>query len=561
MSQLSTQLWAKLRMGRHLLASVRRESRLKVAFVSISAALLWVGAFAVARAGFAWLDALAGPAAAGALTDLLLARLLAAFALLLMSLLTVSNILVAYATLYRSQDMGFLLRTPIATAPLFLGRFVESISLSSWASAYLASPVLLAYGLARDAAPTFYLAAVVFFVPFVVLPAALGNLTAMVGVRLLVTLAPGWRRVTAVIAAAATWVVVRSTLTLPRLGDDLSFDTLSRSLGYTQNPWLPSVWLSRGVLDAAAGRLGEAAFSFLLLLANASLLLWLTVLVAERWLLDGWHGLHGAGGGRRRRATFLGRIDGLLRAIPQPSRALVAKDLRMFWRDPAQWSQFLLFFGILIVYVANLRRSTATFSQEPWTSWIALLNIAACLLVLSTLTTRFVFPLVSLEGRRFWVLGLAPLTRGQVAWQKFWLSVVTTSVLTLGLAVVSAWQLRLAPLAFGVSVAGVAAATVGLSGLAVGLGSLYPNFDEDNPARVVSGMGGTLNFLLSLIYVVLLVGLLATVLHGPRLGAAIGVESSGPIGWIAALGIALGTAAATLLPMRLGIRNLERAEL
>ena len=31
-----------------------------------------------------------------------------------------------------------------------------------------------------------------------------------------------------------------------------------------------------------------------------------------------------------------------------------------------------------------------------------------------------------------------------------------------------------------------------LSGLAVGLGALFPNFKEDNPSKIVSGFGGTL---------------------------------------------------------------------
>ena len=32
-------------------------------------------------------------------------------------------------------------------------------------------------------------------------------------------------------------------------------------------------------------------------------------------------------------------------------------------------------------------------------------------LILSTFTSRFIFPLLSLEGRNFWVLGLFPLRR------------------------------------------------------------------------------------------------------------------------------------------------------
>ncbi len=124
----------------------------------------------------------------------------------------------------------------------------------------------------------------------------------------------------------------------------------------------------------------------------------------------------------------------------------------------------------------------------------------------------------------------------------------------------SAVQLELDRAAFALSIAGVAAATLALSGLAVGLGSLYPNFEEDNPARIVSGLGGTLNFLLSMLYVGLVGAGQAVVLLWGRVEARLGVDAypwvvSGAVAWIAVL-----TAVTCLVPLRLGLRNLERAE-
>ena len=52
-------------------------------------------------------------------------------------------------------------------------------------------------------------------------------------------------------------------------------------------------------------------------------------------------------------------------------------------------------------------------------------------------------------------------------------------------------------------------ASVTLTGLAVGLGALYPNFKEDNPSKIVSGFGGTFCLVLSFIYILGSVVLLA----------------------------------------------------
>jgi hypothetical protein len=42
---------------------------------------------------------------------------------------------------------------------------------------------------------------------------------------------------------------------------------------------------------------------------------------------------------------------------------------------------------------------------------IGSLNLGVVGLILSTFTTRFVYPMISLEGRRFWILGLLPVHR------------------------------------------------------------------------------------------------------------------------------------------------------
>src|SRR5690606_9597454 len=75
------------------------------------------------------------------------------------------------------------------------------------------------------------------------------------------------------------------------------------------------------------------------------------------------------------------------------------------------------------------------------------------------------------------------------------------------------YMLELAPIYYGLTVYSVMLTNLGLSGLAVGLGTLYPTFTEDNPARIVSGMGGTLNLLLSIGYITIVVAAQVVVLQ------------------------------------------------
>jgi ABC-2 type transport system permease protein len=51
--------------------------------------------------------------------------------------------------------------------------------------------------------------------------------------------------------------------------------------------------------------------------------------------------------------------------------------------------------------------------------------------------------------------------------------------------------------------------TFTLNGLAAGLGVLYPNFKESNPSKIVSGFGGTFCLVLSFLYILASVLVLA----------------------------------------------------
>lgn len=336
-----------------------------------------------------------------------------------------------------------------------------------------------------------------------------------------------------------------------------------QAMDRTQSNYLPSYWAAHGLRMAGDGNYAESLFWFLLLLSTALMAIYLTGQLAGKIFYPGWSYLMGQDKQRLRPLDRgpLGWLSSALRPIPEPYRSLFQKDITLFWRDPTQWSQFVIFFGIMAIYIANIRNTTRLYETEFWRGWIACLNVGAVTLIVATLTSRFVFPLISLEGRRIWILGLAPLTFRQLVWQKFWLSASLTSVFTVGLAFLSAHVLKLEPVHFALTVYSVFIANIGLSGLAVGLGALYPTFTEDNPARIVSGMGGTLNLLTSVAFVVCVVSIQVIALQWKVLGI---YQSDGQARIAFAVAVAAITGIGLLctwVPMRLGLRNLNSMEL
>ncbi len=199
--------------------------------------------------------------------------------------------------------------------------------------------------------------------------------------------------------------------------------------------------------------------------------------------------------------------------LSRPVRLLILKDLRTFRRDPAQWSQFLIFFGLLGFYFLNIPRLGYAVQSPSWRNLVSFLNLSVTALILSTFTSRFIFPLLSLEGRNFWVLGLFPLRREQILWGKFVFSVGIALLPTELLVSLSDLMLGMGPLMIGLHAAMVAVLCMGLSGISVGLGARLPNLRESDPSKIAVGFGGTLNLLVSLVFIFAIVTALAVPCH------------------------------------------------
>ncbi|HON45229.1 MAG TPA: hypothetical protein PLR86_07805, partial [Planctomycetota bacterium] len=182
-------------------------------------------------------------------------------------------------------------------------------------------------------------------------------------------------------------------------------------------------------------------------------------------------------------------------------------------------------------------------------------NLVATSLINCTFASRFIFPMLSLEGKRFWMLGVMPLEKTGILIAKFIFALVTLSITSEFLILLSCYMLRLPwtlTLLYGIITLFL---SLGSAGLSVGLGALYPNFKEDSPSKIVSGFGGTLNLILNLAFVLSIV-FFASVPSYWILRNRLSAYTSGI--WIF-LSVAT-TFTATFLPLYLGIRALKKLE-
>ncbi len=191
-----------------------------------------------------------------------------------------------------------------------------------------------------------------------------------------------------------------------------------------------------------------------------------------------------------------------------PMIAISLKDLRSFVREPGQWLQFLIIFALLSLYAISLRHMEYDRSNSQEAQMFAFLNLSVCALALSTLTTRFVFPQFSLEGRRFWILVMSPIQLSRIIIQKLILSTLFTGSATFAILILSGHMLQLPRSDITFFATAIVLLSIGLNAIAVGFGAIFPNLKESNSAKIVSGFGGTLCLITSFAYVASFIGCL-----------------------------------------------------
>jgi ABC-2 type transport system permease protein len=295
-------------------------------------------------------------------------------------------------------------------------------------------------------------------------------------------------------------------------------------LRFAENPYLPPWWAQQALSSALDANWSTWGYFVALLLSTAIGLSLIGEMIAGRRLRLELDALTGRPDASRRSSS---KAWYLIPFIPADLGLLAAKDVRLFLREPAQVLQFTMFFGLLAFYLLMLPRVGRAFLFDDW--WrpvVSLLNLTAVAMALATFTGRFVYPLLSLEGRRLWVLTLAPWPATRVVTAKFTFAMLIGLPVSVGLVVLSGKMLSLSVGIIAYQAAIITCMAIGFSAGALGLGARLADYHEDNPAKLVAGYGGTINLMATLIFSGLLLG-------GAVFPLLPGSSELGPWRWVA----------------------------
>ena len=495
-------------------------SRLRASLAAFMSMVIWVALFFIMLEGLFFLQK-----EAGAFTQETVEKVFNIFYASLMVMLFFSSAILIYGGIYQSQEVRFLMTTPTSAQRIFQYKFAEAVFLSGWGFILIGSPMLVAYGIVVNANWYYYILILPLMVAFTYIPTGLGAIVCLAVVHFFAPL-----RRPIVVASAVTVLGVIAwglwTVFFSRQNELLTpewFEETMVRLSTAENRLFPSWWLCSGLLEAARTENGsleyqswaQAVLFFALLVSNAMFLQLFAGMLAGKILFLSYNRLQTAT--RNRRAIGLRWLDAWIAKIlfisPTAIRLLLIKDFRVVRRDPLQWAQFLIFFGLVGLYFLNIKSIQDAAPFAGWVNLVSFLNLLVVGLILSTFTTRFIFPMISLEGQKFWILGLLPIERETILRGKFLFASIGTFIPSSLLILLSDSLLQLPTTILAVHEAVCLLLCTGLAAIAVGLGACIPNLRAISPSKIASGFGGTLNLVISAVYIIFIVGIAAGPCH------------------------------------------------
>jgi ABC-2 type transport system permease protein len=495
----------------------------------------------------------------------LIFQLLNVIFLTLFVMVLFSAIIASLSIYYISSDLDFLHSQPVSKGSIIRVRFAQTLVNASWVVLIFAFPIFLAYGYYFEVNAGYYLYLLASLPPFVVIPTLLGVL----GIMVLMWFFPT-DKAYQILSFMGLFYLACMIAFFRFLSPEKFFDkkvsdeaiiAFVESLKMPEFGFHPSSWITIGISSWTDQQTGTALWQLLYLYAAAAVLGGLFWWISRKIYFGSWRAYQEVKSAPRDKVSKTGTQKPFwLSALPFSTgqKGLFHKDLIVFSRDPSYWSQLFILAALVVVYIFNI--VNLPLENIVLKNVVSVLNVGLIGFVLSALASRFVFSTTSLEGNKMWTIYTSPLRMESFLLGKFLM--YFSPLLFIGelLVVVSNMLLQVDAYVMQVSIVGIFFITIGVVGMAIGMGAMYPKFKYENISEISSGTGGILFIISSLIYVGLVLALGARPMYVHFTQVFVGGADDLEVMSFYALVIFLSFYVA-IEPMRRGIRSLKERDL
>lgn len=438
-----------------------------------------------------------------------------------MVFLTVSagNILVGFATFYRSKEVNYLITKPVAFDKIFIVKFFDNFFYSSGTLLIIIFAALLAYGQYFNAGVGFYLFSYFFVIfPYILLAGCLGILLLFLLIKIAEKI--GAKPTLTILIA----IYLVSLFVFFRLNDPAELVTrstllqarLSLYLGMMDSPFLrlfPATWVSDTFYWISRDLNNLAIPSVLLLVITTGTALGTMYLTGKRFFFKSYQIVSELSAKGTSAAPVATEWKKPFSLFGTRFGVLLRKELMLFLREPVQVIHLALMILLIIIFAGSIggRPFRMFMSYDPQTqTTVYIVFFLFVHFLIASLALRFVFPHLSLEGETFWRLRSVPFNIKSYAAVKY--LIMLTLLLLLGLGLNQYANRRFDGTIYLLSLYASFFSVITLTSINFGCGGLFANFKEKNPIRISSSQGASIAFLISMGFIILEIILLSPVI-------------------------------------------------
>lgn len=414
-------------------------------------------------------------------------------------LLFTSSIITSISTFFRTPELEFLFSTPLRTEHIFFSKLVENGFYASWASLIISLPLIFSIAKVFNVETIYLIKWLILFVLMLFVATSLG-------IFIVFLISDLFKRFSLNFLISVIFIILISffifffifvkpdVFNLPQNATLEEVTKYLNSLEVEQFKYLPSGLVLQIIFNDINAKRSFIQYFYLsiYILLTTIFLLFIVKVYRKKYL---GFSLLNLSVKKKRSKILENRILSKNLEI-----FLITKDMIIFFRDPSQWGQSLIFMILLFIYSFSIIRSPIYFKTPFYTYILSFANLGFSSYIMATLSVRFIYPLISLEGKTFSII------KSSIRMERYFNSKLIFNFLIiffLGefLIVLTNVFLKMDLLIIVLSTVMTFVFSFGITIINTGFGAILPDFNEKNPSKIASGFGGIVSAIVSLFYV------------------------------------------------------------
>ncbi len=431
--------------------------------------------------------------------------------------INVGNMVVSFSTLYKSKEVFHLITKPITFTKLFLIKFLDNFFYSSTTLLLIVTAVLLGYGIYFNLSFWFYPFALFFLVlPFMFTAGAAGVIVLLIVLRL----AGKWglKRVLFFIGliyflSVVLFYFISNPIQLVERVFDY-YPNINQYFGFLESSsvkFLPNYWIAESLYWISENKIERAALFIYANLVTTIIVFGTALFLAKRWYYQTWLtslkvNADLKNNGNNKIQLFGFHKKSVLNGFDE---SILKREIFLFFREPSQWLHLLVMLFLISIFITSISGIDIVIlkAYNEYLKTIVYLIVSLFnVFLVASLSLRFVFPLISLEGEALWKIRSAPISYNSLLIKR--LAIYFILIFFVGQIISFFSNYQFPAVLSVIAQLNAALTSVTLISLNFGMGGLFANFKEKNAIRLASSQGASITFLFTLLYLVLIIAIL-----------------------------------------------------